>query len=451
MTLNPDVFKAYDIRGRTDRGEITDDLAARVGQAVYSLTGSDPILVGRDSRLSSTDLSIGVERGVNEMAGNCWDLGVVPTDLVYVLSGLKQRAGIMVTASHNPPEYNGFKICGPGALPVGADNGLSYIRQYCQLPLIEYDRTGSVKKADCREEYLDHLLAQVSFPPEASGEVVVDGGNGAAGSVIPLLFGRLPFELSGLYLEPDGEFPNHPPDPLDPANLADLQQTVRDRSAILGVAFDGDADRAFFIDETGSPLTGSTTTALIARWFLRQHPGAVVVHNLITSRAVPELIRSSGGRPVRTRVGHSFIKQIMRSEGALFGGEHSGHYYFAQNFYADSGVLALLVLLSIVAESDRPLSQLRQGVERYCGSGELNFRIDDPAYTLTQIADLFPGGQADHLDGVTLSWPDCWFNLRASHTEPLLRFNAEADSSSRLEELVGRVKNILEDMGGVAA
>jgi phosphomannomutase len=274
-------------------------------------------------------------------------------------------------------------------------------------------------------------------------QVAVDGGNGMAGVVIEDVFERIPPKLHGLYLEPDGTFPNHPADPLQPENLVDLIALVESDQADLGVAFDGDADRAFFIDDRGAPLSGSSTTALIARWFLQRQPGATIVHNLITSRAVPETIRRYGGKPVRTRVGHSFIKQVMADTGAVFGGEHSGHYYFADNFRADSGMLAMLVLLQVISEAGKPLSELRQEVEPYAASGEVNLTVSDQAGAMDRVGAAFSDAELDHLDGLTVSWPDRWFNLRPSNTEPLLRLNVEGPDREAVSDLVNRVRAIV--------
>jgi phosphomannomutase len=269
-----------------------------------------------------------------------------------------------------------------------------------------------------------------------------------AGAVIHQVFDRIPPELIGLYLEPDGTFPNHPADPLQPENLVDLVALVESEHADLGVAFDGDADRAFFVDDLGEPLSGSTTTALIARWFLARQPGATIVHNLITSRAVPELIAELGGRPVRTRVGHSFIKQVMAESGAVFGGEHSGHYYFAANFRADSGMLAMLVLLQVLSESGRRLSEMRKEVEPYAASGEINIRIDDQTAAVERVAAAFPDADIDRLDGLTVSWPDRWFNIRASNTEPLLRLNVEGPDGEAVSQLADRVRGVIGGSDG---
>ncbi|GIU92194.1 MAG: phosphomannomutase/phosphoglucomutase [Acidimicrobiia bacterium] len=438
------VFKAYDIRGRTDNGELDAALAEQVGAAFVQLTGGEQVAVGWDCRLSSPELSRAFIAGVTSQGADVLALGEVPTDVVYYVSGSRSVPGAAITASHNPPEYNGIKLCRAGAAPVGADTGLAEIKRMVIEGVARGPGGGRVERIDPIPGYVDHLLSVVD--PEAIEPllVAVDGGNGMAGVVVPTVFERIPARLAGLYLEPDGTFPNHPADPLQPENLTDLVRLVRARSADLGVAFDGDADRAFFIDDQGEPLSGSTTTALIARWFLARNPGAKIVHNLITSRAVPETIRAHGGVPVRTRVGHSFIKQVMAETGAVFGGEHSGHYYFAANYRADSGMLAMLVLLQVLSEAGRPLSELRKEVEPYVASGEINLRVADREAAIEKVAAAFPDAEIDRLDGLTVSWEDRWFNLRPSNTEPLVRLNVEGPTREAVDELVEKVKTLVE-------
>src|SRR5690606_8971981 len=349
-----------------------------------------------------------------------------------------------ITASHNPPEYNGIKLCRAGAAPIGSESGLHEIRAMAETGVEVSATPGSVTPFDPIPGYVDHLMSIVEPSKISPLRVGVDGGNGMAGVVVERVFGRLAAELTGLYLEPDGTFPNHPADPIDPANLVDLIEMVRSKGLDMGVAFDGDADRAFFVDEKGQPLSGSTTTALVARWYLARHPGAAIVHNLITSRAVPETIRDHGGKPIRTRVGHSFIKQVMAESGAVFGGEHSGHYYFADNYRADSGMLAMLVLMQVISEDGRPLSEIRQDVEPYASSGEINLRVADQEAAIAAVAERFADAELDRLDGLTVSWPDRWFNLRPSNTEPLLRLNVEAPDVATVDELVDTVRRVVE-------
>ena len=439
------VFKAYDIRGRTDLGELTPELARGVGGAFAILTGAPQIAVGRDCRASSPEIAGALISGITDQGASVLDLGEVATDCVYYISGSRSIPGAMVTASHNPAEYNGIKLCREGAAPVGEDTGLKEIQRMVTEGIPPGPGgSGTVTSLDARAGYVDHLLGIVEADKMAELVVAVDGGNGMAGVVVEAVFDRIPPTIIGLYLEPDGTFPNHPADPLQPENLVDVIALVRERSADLGVAFDGDADRAAFIDDLGSPLPGSTTTALIARWFLARRPGAVIVHNLITSRAVPETVLKLGGVPVRTRVGHSFIKQVMAETGAVFGGEHSGHYYFADNFRADSGMLAMLVLLQVISEDGRSLSEIRKDVEPYFTSGEINLEVADQKAAIARVAASFPDAELDYLDGLTASWPDHWFNLRPSNTEPLLRLNVEGPNPDKVDEIVAAVKAFIK-------
>ncbi len=437
------VFKAYDIRGRTDLGELDEDLAAKVGAGFARLTGADRIAVGRDCRDSSPGLTSALIGGITAEGVDVLELGEVATDTVYYVSGTLSVPGVMVTASHNPPEYNGIKLCRSGAAPVGSDSGLDEIKSMILDGLEPADGNGTVSQLDPVPGYVNHLFSVVDPSKISELTVAVDGGNGMAGVVLEQVFDRLPASLIGLYLEPDGTFPNHPADPLQPENLVDLIALIADRKPDLGVAFDGDADRAFFIDDTGVPLSGSTTTALVARWFLERNPGASIVHNLITSRAVPEVVRAHGGNPVKTRVGHSYIKQVMAETGAVFGGEHSGHYYFAANFKADSGMLAMLVLLQVLSESGQKLSELRKEVEPYVASGEINLRVEDRLGAIEAVSKGFSDAAQDRLDGLTVSWDDRWFNLRPSNTEPYVRLNAEGPDRDSVDALVSQVRALM--------
>ena len=438
------VFKAYDIRGRTDNGEINPGLYRAIGSALVGLLGAARVAVGRDCRRSSTDLFDGLAQGITEAGADVVDLGEVPTDVVYFYSGSHHIPGAMITASHNPPEYNGLKLCRAGAAPVGADTGLAEIKQtVAKGEVAKSVMPGTVAKDSAIEEYIDHLFTIVSPDSVGNLRVAVDGGNGMAGVCVEQVFARTGAQLDGLYLELDGTFPNHPADPIQQENLEDLIRLVKDGKHDLGVAFDGDADRAFFIDDRGKPLSGSTVTTLIARWMLEREPGARIVHNLITSRAVGEVVAELGGEPIRTRVGHSFIKQVMADTGAVFGGEHSGHYYFRDNYRADSGMLSMLVLLRVITEDGRPLSRIRSEVERYAASGEINFVVDDASASLAAAEKAFSGSVVDLLDGLSVDLGWAWFNLRPSNTEPLLRLNVEAPDSDAVDSAVQKVKSTI--------
>ena len=439
------VFKAYDIRGRVDTGELDEELYRRIGVALVSRLGAPAVAIGRDCRDSSPRFFASLSYGVRMAGGDVIDLGEVPTDAVYYYSGAQDMHGAIITASHNPPEYNGLKLCRPGAAPIGVDSGLTEIKEAVLAEETPRGASeGTMESVAIVDDYVDHLFGIV--PPDSIGNlrVAADGGNGMAGIAIQQVFDRIPATLEGLYLEPDGSFPNHPADPLVPENLRDLEELMASGRFDIGVAFDGDADRAFFLDDLASPLSGSTVTSLVARRILADNPGDKVVHNLITSKAVPEVVEEAGGIPIRTRVGHSYIKQIMADTGAVFGGEHSAHYYFRDNYRADSGMLAMLYLLRIVSEDQRPLSQIRLDVERYSASGEINFTVTDQQDVMDRVAAVFVDADIDRLDGLTVDLGDRWFNLRPSNTEPLLRLNAEAPDESEVARLVEQVSQVVE-------
>ena len=441
------MFKAYDIRGRTDTGDLDAALCELVGSALVELLDSDRVAVGRDVRTSSPGLFEGLARGITTAGADVIDLGEVPTDAVYYYSGAHDVPGAMITASHNPPMYNGIKLCRAGAAPIGADTGLAEIRAMVEEGRRHVaDAPGSVERVDAVAGYVEHLFSIVDPSEIGPLRVAVDGGNGMAGVALERVFDRIPADLTGLYLEPDGTFPNHPADPLVPENLADLEALMRQGEYDLGVAFDGDADRAFFLDDQARPLSGSTVTSLLARRLLEGRPGEKVVHNLITSKAVPEIVTECGGIPIRTRVGHSYIKTVMAETNAIFGGEHSAHYYFRDNYRADSGMLAMLHLMAILSSADQPLSSLRGEVERYAASGEINFEVTDTDAAMRLVEESEASSASiDRLDGLTVDYGDAWFNLRPSNTEPLLRLNVEGPDADRVADIVERVRAILEE------
>lgn len=438
------IFKAYDVRGLYP-SQIDETTARRIGHAFADFAAVGRIAVGRDCRMSSPSIAGALIDGINDAGADVADIGEVTTDGLYYASGSMDLPGIIVTASHNPPEYNGLKFCLAGASPVGEETGLQEIKELVASPQHVSPERGSVESVDILGGYVDHLYSVVDATAFSDLRIAADGGNGMAGIALPSVFDRIPSQLIGLYLEPDGTFPNHPADPLRPENLTDLLALMEVEHPDVGVAFDGDADRAFFIDDVGVPLPGSTTTALIADWFLKREPGAAIVHNLICSKAVPERVVEAGGTAVRTRVGHSFIKQVMKETGAVFGGEHSGHYYFRDNYRADSGILALLVLMQVLSEDGRPLSELRTEYEPYAGSGEINYDVADQAAATAAVASAFGDAAIDHLDGLTVDLGDRWFNLRPSNTEPKLRLNAEAPDAAAVDELVATVAAIIQE------
>jgi phosphomannomutase len=438
------IIKAYDVRGLFPE-ELDTVAARRIGAAFAAFVDADAVLVGHDCRESSPEVRDALIEGITGQGVDVQMMGEIPTDALYYASGAYSMPGAVITASHNPAEYNGLKFCKSGAAPIGAETGLIEIRAMAEAGLPIVSHRGSVTSIDVKPGYIDHVLGSTGAEGIKGLTVIADGGNGMVGVVLPQVFERIDADLIGLYLEPDGTFPNHPADPLRPENLVDLVNLVRERKPDLGVAFDGDADRAFFVDDQASPLPGSTTTAIIADWYLKRNPGATVVHNLICSKAVPETITGRGGVAVRTKVGHSYIKAVMADTGAVFGGEHSGHYYFKDNYMADSGIMATLVLLRVLSDEGVPLSELRRRYEPYEQSGEVNFVVSDVLGADAAVAGAFPDGAIDRLDGLTVDLGDRWFNLRPSNTEPVLRLNVEAPKPADVAELTGRVERIIKE------
>jgi len=427
------IVKAYDIRG-VYPDELDDDVARRVGNAFVAFTGADVVLMGRDMRPSSGPLTAAFADGATLAGADVVDLGLISTDLAYFASGRLDAPAAMFTASHNPAQYNGIKLCRAGAAPVGQDTGLAEIRATVESGLLERAaERGRVGQRDLLPEYVQHVHSFVDVGALRPLRVVADTANGMGGAVVPAVFADLPFDLTILYPELDGTFPNHPANPIEPENLKDLQRAVLDHNADVGLAFDGDADRVFLVDDQAQPVSGSITTAMLAKRFLERNPGETIVHNLICSKVVPEVVRELGGTPVRTRVGHSFIKQVMAETGAIFGGEHSAHYYFRDNYRADSGLIASMVSLELLSLADQPLSEVRRPFERYVDSGEINTRVDDPPAVIERVAGAYRDAHQDRLDGLTVDLGDWWFNLRPSNTEPLLRLNLEANDAPACE------------------
>lgn len=420
------IFKAYDIRGVYPE-ELDEAVARRIGWAFARFVGSEQVALGRDMRASSPTLAAAFAEGASAAGATVLDLGEVSTDGLYFASGRFDVPGAMFTASHNPARYNGLKLCRAQAAPIGSDSGLADI-----LSLATSDEAGEasgparVEQREVLSDYAAHCRSFIDLDVLRPLKVAIDAGNGMAGKTVPVVFDDLPFEVVPLYFELDGTFPNHPANPIEAENLVDLQAAVRSNGCDIGIAFDGDADRMFIVDEEGETVSGSTTTALIAEQLLRKHPGETILYNLICSWAVPEVIEENGGKPLRTRVGHSFIKEIMAETGAIFGGEHSAHYYFRDNFRADSGMIAALIVLEALSKSDRPLSKMLEPYERYSASGEINSEVDDQQGALDRLAEAYADGTQDLSDGLTVEFEDWWFNCRASNTEPLLRLNLEA-------------------------
>ncbi len=444
------IFKAYDIRGLVP-AELDESVAEAVGAAFATLTSADAVVIVHDMRTSSRPLADAFARGVTCTGADVIDGGLGSTDMLYFGSGSLGVPGAMITASHNPATYNGIKLCRAGAKPVGQDTGLVQVREMASAGSQRRAASpGTVTRQDLLCRYAAYLKKLVDLSGIRPLKVAVDAGNGMAGHTVPEVFAGLPIETVPLFFELDGSFPNHEANPIDPANLVDLQAAVRSSSADIGLAFDGDADRCFVVDERGEVVSPSVLTALIATRELRREPGATIIHNLITSKAVPEIVTEHGGTPVRTRVGHSFIKAEMAERGAIFGGEHSGHFYFRDFWFADSGMLAALHVLAALGGQDRPLSELLRRYSRYVASGEINSEVSDQAAATARVRQRFaglPGVTAEELDGLSITGDDWWFNLRPSNTEPLLRLNVEAADETILAKVTDEVLRIVRDDG----
>lgn len=445
--MNLSIFKSYDIRGIYPT-ELDDETAERIGRAFVQHLGAPTVAVGRDMRTSSRPLFEAFARGATAQGADVIDLGLTSTDELYFSVGkFAYPGGAMITASHNPKDYNGFKLCREQAIALSGDTGVFAIRDLAARG--EFSKPGRAGRIIARNplpEFVQHCLSFIDVASVRPLTIAIDAGNGMAGHIVPAIFRHLPCKVIPLFFELDGSFPNHPASPIEPGNMADVQRAVREHKADLGVAFDGDADRMFITDERGELVGGDMVTALVAKMLLRRHPGAKILYNLISSRSVPEVIKAEGGVPVRTRVGHSHIKAIMREENAVFGGEHSGHFYFRDNYYADSGLIALLVVLELVSREAKPVSELLRPLDTRFRSGEINSRVDDIPAKLALLESHYSNAtEIDHLDGATVNYPTWWFNVRPSNTEPLLRLNVEADTREELEakrdEVLGLIRS----------
>ncbi|WP_420624575.1 phosphomannomutase/phosphoglucomutase [Candidatus Poriferisodalis sp.] len=436
------IVKAYDIRGICP-DELDPSAARGIGYAFAEWSGATQLVLGRDMRPSGVSLADAFASGAQAAGVDVIDIGLASTDLLYFASGHLDLPGAMLTASHNPAAYNGIKLCGPGAAPVGANSGLADIAQRAAQGAASTAGGGRRHSRDLLDTFAIHVRSFVDVESLAPLRVVADTANGMGGHVLPAVFGPLPFEWELMYGELDGTFPNHPADPIRPENLVDLSKRVLEVGADVGLAFDGDADRVFLTDERGRAVSGSLLTALVAQAMLRRCGPGPILYNLICSRAVPEAIAEAGGQPLRTRVGHSFIKTEMARTGAAFGGEHSGHYYFADNYRADSGLIAALVALEQLSTAAVPLSELLAPLDRYASSGEINTRVGDIDEVLRRVSARFTRYSQDRLDGLTVDAGDWWFNLRPSNTEPLLRLNLEALDAEAVAERVSEIRALL--------
>jgi phosphomannomutase len=440
------IFKAYDVRGVYGK-DLTEDVAHKIGRAFVSFLKCKEVIVGYDMRVSSPKLSEAFMKGVTDEGADAIDIGQVSTDGLYFASGFLKKAGVMFTASHNPPEYNGLKFCKAMAVPINEDTGLREIKKIIEKNNFKKSKErGEVVKKSILNEYVKHVLSFINVNKIRKLKIAVDAGNGMAGKIVPLVYNTLPVKMFPLYFELDGTFPNHLADPSKYENLMELQKTVKKEKCDFGMAFDGDADRVFFVDEKGSVVNSSLISALIIKSILKKHGKQKVIYNLVSSKIVPETIEKFGGKAVIERVGHSFIKDTMRRINAIFACEHSAHYYFKHNFNADSGIIASLIVCEIISSKKKKLSKLLKEFEVYFKIEETNFEVEDKIKKMKEIKAHYKklGAKIMELDGVTVEFDDWWFNVRPSNTEPLLRLNLEADTEKIMEEKKGEVSKVIE-------
>ncbi len=440
------IFKAYDVRGKVGT-ELTVETVEKIGKAMADWLPKDgPVAVGHDMRPDSSELAEAMIKGLTMQGRDVIDVGLISSDMVYFAAGNYGLAGgAVITASHNPGEYNGIKFCREEAKPISLDIGLAEIRDNVIAGKFKTStQKGTVTKQDITEDWISHVLTFVDVNDLKPLKIAVDAGNGMMGKVFPELEPYVPFEVTEMYFELDGTFPNHPASPIESKNLQDLIRVVKDQKCDAGLAFDGDGDRAVLVDEKGEPISGTVMTAILAEYFLGKKPGSTILYNAIVGRVAREAIEKHGGKAVRTRVGHSIIKDDMRTHNALFAGEHSHHYYFKDNFMADSGLISAIVALALLCKSNTKLSKLADRFRKYYSIEETNFEVTDKEATMKKLADSFGGAEVDWLDGVTLTFKDGWFNVRPSNTEPLLRLNAEADTKEKLDSYVKKVTQIIK-------
>ena len=430
------IFKSYDVRGIYP-DQLNDDLAYKIGRCFVPLLEAKNVAVGRDMRESGNSLFEAFARGASEAGANVLDVGRVSTDALYFAVGKYELdGGVMITASHNPAGYNGMKFTRSQAQAISLDTGLAQIRDQIASGTLPpaAPAPGQITHREILDEFAAHCLSFIDPAKIKPFKIAIDAGNGMAGETVPHVFKHLPCEVVPLYFELNGSFPNHPASPIEPENMVDLQAAVRKHGCDLGAAFDGDADRMFIVDEKGDLIDGSTVTALVALNTLKRRPGTKILYNLICSRSVPELIKANGGIPIRSQVGHSLIKQTMREQDVIFGGEHSGHFYFRDNWYADSGMIALMQCLELFSEANKPVSEFITPIDTRFRSGEINTEVKDVQRKMREIEEFYKGAQVDHLDGITISYPDWWLNVRPSNTEPLLRLNVEGDTRDLMKK-----------------
>ncbi|MBU1131878.1 phosphomannomutase/phosphoglucomutase [Patescibacteria group bacterium] len=442
--FNPQIFKAYDVRGIYS-DELDGETMEKIGRSFVQFLSAKKVVVGYDMRLSSPELSAAFMRGCVKQGADVLDLGQISTDALYFCSGKYDLPGVMITASHNPKEYNGVKFCRAGAEPIGGDSGLEQIKELVSADnFVDAETAGVIeKKENILKEFRDHCLKFIDKEKIKPLKIVVDAGNGMAGKVVPIIFENLPCEIIPLYFELDGNFPHHPSNPLEKENVLDLISKVKESGADLGLAFDGDADRVFFIDEKGERVDSSFATAMIAKNLLKKNPGEKVIYTVTVSKAVPDIVEKMGSESILTRVGHSFIKELMKKSGAIFSGEHSGHYYFRDNFRADSGIIAALIVIEMLSESGKKLSEFSEKFDSYHKIEEMNTQVEDKDLVIQNLKEKYGANLTQEFDGVTFEFPDWWFNVRPSNTEPLLRLNLEANSEELMEEKTAEVLGVM--------
>ncbi len=438
-----DIFKAYDIRGRVP-DELNEELTEKIGKAFATFVEADTVMVGHDMRTTSPRLSKAFIQGVLSTGKNVKHLGLISTDISYFAAGRHNLPCVMFTASHNPANWNGLKFTNAGAVPIGVESGLLEIRQNLENESWKTaEQPGTEEDMDVVEEYVTHALSMVDVSKIKPFKVAVDAGNGMGGLIVPKIFEHLPCELVPLFFELDGAMPNHEPNPLKAENVADLIETVKEEGCDIGLAFDGDADRVFFIDEQGGRVSSSLVTAMVAKNLLGKKPGSTIIYNLVSSRTVPETIEENGGTAVMERVGHSYIKKTMKETGAIFAGEHSGHYYFLENYRADSGLIAALIVLEMLSEMDVEFSAALSEFEKYYAIEETNSEVEDKAAAITRVKEAYADAEISDLDGLSFSYPDYWFNIRPSNTEPVLRLNLEAKTAALRDKKTAEILKII--------
>jgi phosphomannomutase len=438
-----DIFKAYDVRG-TYPDQLNEDIAERTGKAFAQFVQSDTVIIGRDMRESGPSLVDAIVRGVTSQGKDVQLAGLMPTDATYFAAGHFNLPSIMVTASHNPSQYNGFKLTDAGAVPIGDESGLRDIRDMVERnDFADATDAGQVSEIDVMGEYVKHVLTFIDQDDMKPLKVAIDAGNGMGGFASPKVFEHLPCEVVPMYFELDGSFPNHSPNPIEPENVQDLIEKVRAQKCDVGIAFDGDADRAYFIDETGGRISASLITAMIAKNMLEKTPGATMIYNAVCSKIVPDVIEENGGTAVMERVGHSYIKKTMKENGAIFAGEHSGHYYFLDNYRADSGMIAALIVLQMISRAGKPFSEMLQEFHRYHAIEETNSEVEDKQAAIARVKEKFSDAEMLEFDGVTFTYEDFWFNVRASNTEPVLRLNLEARTPELRDEKAAEVLQVI--------